>query len=157
MCSVMSRHSPCVMVLSARLIGSLRKIGRSIGCTASTSTAKAHKLRWGQFELNGLPVKRSNIHRSVLQSRAAAEHIVPYASSSSLVELVSSTDTADVKLTGGHASLIAGRNAPKRRWPQTNQWLSARSVQESTCPSKLDSRCECRQLSPTPTPTPGQL
>ena len=59
---------------------------------------------------------------------AQHDHIVPYAASAPLLEMVGSTDTEEILLKGGHVSLVAGPNAVRRMWPRLNQWLAERSV-----------------------------
>jgi len=63
-----------------------------------------------------------------LHIMAQHDHIAPFAATRPLTSLLGSEDTEDVILKGGHVSLIAGRNAWFRLWPQLSQWLSVRSV-----------------------------
>ena len=82
----------------------------------------------GQFTLGGRRVDLSAVSCPTLHIMAQHDHIAPFASTQPLTSLLGSTDTEDVVLKGGHVSLIAGRNAWFRLWPQLAQWLSVRSV-----------------------------
>ena len=79
-------------------------------------------LSWGRC------VDLGQINASFLNVVAQHDHITPYASAHPLVEAVGGEDKEEMLLKGGHVSLLAGRNAVHRLWPQLDRWLSVRSV-----------------------------
>jgi polyhydroxyalkanoate synthase len=87
-----------------------------------------NKLMKGQLALGGRRVDLAGITCPALHIMAQHDHIAPFAATRPLTSLLGSQDTEDVVLKGGHVSLIAGRNAWFRLWPQLSQWLSVRSV-----------------------------
>lgn len=87
-----------------------------------------NKLMKGQLALGGRRVDLTGINCPVLHIMAQHDHIAPFAATRPLTSLLGSQDKEDIVLKGGHVSLIAGRNALFRLWPQLSQWLSVRSV-----------------------------
>lgn len=87
-----------------------------------------NKIIKDEFELGGRKVKLSKIKVPFLHVVAEHDHIVPYASSSDLVKKVGSKDKREWLIKGGHVSLVAGRNAVTRMWPQLVAWLAERST-----------------------------
>ncbi len=87
-----------------------------------------NKLYTGELVVGGKAAKLSNINVPLLSCVAEHDHLAPREATLPLLELVSSTDKAEVLQKGGHVSLIAGPNAAKRMWPKLEQWLAARSV-----------------------------
>jgi polyhydroxyalkanoate synthase len=87
-----------------------------------------NKLFTGELVVDGKPVRLANIKVPVLSAIAEHDHICPYTASKPLLELVGSTEKEEIKLKGGHVSLIAGPNAVKRMWPRLSAWLAERSV-----------------------------
>jgi polyhydroxyalkanoate synthase len=87
-----------------------------------------NKILKGSFELGGKKVRLRNIKIPVLHVVAEHDHIVPYASSKDLIPKVGSKDKSEWLIKGGHVSLVAGRNAQLRMWPQVDGWLAERSV-----------------------------
>lgn len=87
-----------------------------------------NKLYTGELMIDGKSANLQNISVPLLSCVAEHDHLAPRDTTKPLLDLVSSTDTEEVLLKGGHVSLIAGPNAAKRMWPRLNEWLSARSV-----------------------------
>lgn len=87
-----------------------------------------NKLMKGQLVLGGHHVNTSAITCPVFHVMAEHDHIAPYTATKPLLSLVGSTDKEEIVLKGGHVSLVAGRNAVGRLWPNVAQWLSNRSV-----------------------------
>jgi polyhydroxyalkanoate synthase len=87
-----------------------------------------NKLFTGELVVRRKRVDLGNITVPIMTAVAEHDHIVPYAASKPLLELVGSTDKQEVLLKGGHVSLIAGPNAVRRMWPRLNQWLAERST-----------------------------
>lgn len=87
-----------------------------------------NKLYTGELVVGGRAAKLSNITVPMLCVVAEHDHLVPYPCSKPLLELVSSEDTEEILLKGGHVSLIAGPNAVRRMWPRLDAWLAERST-----------------------------
>jgi polyhydroxyalkanoate synthase subunit PhaC len=87
-----------------------------------------NRLVRGELVLGGRPVLLSNVRVPLLHVVAEHDHIVPYEAARALVPAVASEDKTELKIRGGHVSLVAGANAVKRLWPQLDSWLADRSV-----------------------------
>ena len=87
-----------------------------------------NKLMTNQMTLGGARVDLKAITCPVFNAMAEHDHIAPYAATKPLTSLVGSEDKEDIVLKGGHVSLVAGKNAVGRLWPQVADWLSHRSV-----------------------------
>jgi polyhydroxyalkanoate synthase len=87
-----------------------------------------NRLIRGEFTLGGRPVLLSNVEVPLLHVVAEHDHIVPYEAARALVPAVGSADKTELKIRGGHVSLVAGANAVRRLWPQLEAWLAERSV-----------------------------
>ncbi len=87
-----------------------------------------NKLYTGELVVDGKPAKLSNIKVPVLHCMAEHDHLVPYKAGKPLLEQVSSTDTQEILMKGGHVSLVAGPKAIGRLWPRVDEWLAERSV-----------------------------
>ena len=92
------------------------------------------KLMWdnalykGTLEVGGRTADIGNIKVPLFHGVALHDHIVPYEASKHLVALAGSEDKTEMVMKGGHISLIAGPNAPRRMWPALDEWLAERSV-----------------------------
>jgi polyhydroxyalkanoate synthase len=93
-----------------------------------TELMRGNKLMTGDFALAGRRINTKLIHASVLNAMAQYDHIAPFAATKPLCSLVGTEDRDEMVVSGGHVSLIAGRNAILRLWPTVNDWLSIRSV-----------------------------
>jgi polyhydroxyalkanoate synthase subunit PhaC len=82
----------------------------------------------GRMKIAGYKVDLGVITVPFFHAVAEHDHIVPYAASQPLVQMIGSIDKQEVVLKGGHVSLIAGGNAVKRLWPQLDLWLQDRSL-----------------------------
>ncbi|MBH1965576.1 MAG: alpha/beta fold hydrolase [Comamonadaceae bacterium] len=82
----------------------------------------------GEFEVHGRKADLSTIKMPILHVLAEHDHVVPFASSHPLVELVSSPDKEEWVIKGGHVSLVAGVGAVTRTWPRMVEWLTPRSL-----------------------------
>ena len=88
----------------------------------------ANKLFTGELEVGGKSANLANITIPLLSCVAEHDHLAPREATKPLLDLVSSEDSEEILLKGGHVSLIAGPNAAKRMWPRLDTWLSRRSV-----------------------------
>ena len=92
------------------------------------------KLMWGNelfegtLDVGGRIVDLANITAPFLHVTAEHDHIVPTAASAPLIDKVGSSDKQEMKLKGGHVSLVAGPNAVRRLWPNLVAWLGERST-----------------------------
>jgi polyhydroxyalkanoate synthase len=86
-----------------------------------------NKLIKGELVIGGKPARLDAIKRPFLHVVAKYDHVVPYESAAPLVQLVGSAEKEEIMLEGGHVSLVAGRNAARRLWPQVSDWLKAHS------------------------------
>jgi polyhydroxyalkanoate synthase len=87
-----------------------------------------NKLYKGTLVVRGKPARLSDVKVPVFTALAEHDHIVSYAASKPLMDLVGSKDKEEIVLKGGHVSLIAGPNAVRRMWPRLALWLGERSV-----------------------------
>lgn len=92
------------------------------------------KLLWrnelfkGELVVAGKLADVGAISVPVLHAVAQHDHIVPYAASQPLLDMLGSTDKQEILLKGGHVSLVAGPRAKRRLWPALERFLSHRSV-----------------------------
>lgn len=90
---------------------------------------RANRLVQGTWTIGGLHAKPSRINASALHLVAREDHIVPYAASRPLLDLlVGSRDKEEIIIKGGHVGLVTGRGALTRMWPALVHWLAPRSV-----------------------------
>ncbi|MBC7942515.1 MAG: alpha/beta fold hydrolase [Chitinophagaceae bacterium] len=82
----------------------------------------------GAMKIGGRAVSLADIRAALLHARAEHDHIVTPASAAPLVPLAGSRDKRDLVVKGGHVSLVAGRNAQTRLWPELSAWLGQRST-----------------------------
>lgn len=87
-----------------------------------------NKLFTGELVVRGKRVDLGKITVPLMTAVAEHDHIVPYAASQPLLEMVGSNDKQEVLLKGGHVSLIARANPVRRMWPRLSRWLAERSV-----------------------------
>lgn len=87
-----------------------------------------NKLHTGELMVAGDNANLANITIPIMSVMAEHDHIAPYDATKPLMDLVGSEDKNELKLKGGHVSLIAGPNAVRRMWPAVNAWLGERSV-----------------------------
>ncbi len=86
------------------------------------------KLLKGELRLAGRLVETGRITCPVFHAMAEHDHIAPFEATSPLSSLVGSEDKEDLVLKGGHVSLVAGKNAVMRLFPNLGGWLGARST-----------------------------
>ena len=87
-----------------------------------------NKLFTGELKVGGKSANLANVHVPLLSVVAEHDHLAPRDATKPLLDLVGSTDKAEIMLKGGHVSLIAGPNAVRRMWPQLDRWLAVRST-----------------------------
>lgn len=89
---------------------------------------RSNALMGSGMQIGGRLVRLPDIRAALLHARAEHDHIVTPASAAPLVPLAGSRDKQDLVVKGGHVSLVAGRNAQTRLWPQLSSWLAKRSI-----------------------------
>lgn len=87
-----------------------------------------NKLFTGELMVDGKQANLANITVPLLSCVAEHDHLAPRGSTEPLLRLVSSEDKEEILQKGGHVSLIAGPNAPRRMWPKLCHWLAHRST-----------------------------
>jgi polyhydroxyalkanoate synthase len=88
---------------------------------------RKNALMEGTFELGGERVDLGTIKRPVLNIMAERDHIVPLAAAEPIVDLVGSKDAEELRLSAGHAGLVAGRKAAKVTLPSIASWIADHS------------------------------
>jgi polyhydroxyalkanoate synthase len=84
-----------------------------------------NRLARDMLEMDGRPVRLSNIHCPVLNIAASRDQIAPRATTSVITELVSSDDASEIVIEGGHVGIVVGRTASRGLWPKVGAWLDA--------------------------------
>jgi polyhydroxyalkanoate synthase len=88
---------------------------------------RKNALMEGTFELGGERVDLGAIRRPVLNIMAERDHIVPLAAAEPVIDLVGSEETEELRLSAGHAGLVAGRKAAKVTLPGIAGWIADHS------------------------------
>jgi len=81
----------------------------------------------GTLVLGGEKVDLKAIKKPVLNIMAERDHIVPLAAAEPIVDLVGSKDKDELRLSAGHAGLVAGRKAAKVTLPNIAGWIADHS------------------------------
>ena len=87
-----------------------------------------NKLHHGTLRLGRRAVNLKKITIPVLHIVAEHDHIVPYACAHPLIDAIGTGRAEEVRLKGGHVSVVAGPNARKRMWPLLDRWLALRAA-----------------------------
>ena len=87
---------------------------------------KKNLLARGQMTLGGKVVNLGHIEASLLNVVAAADVIVHPKSSLPLVDLVGSSDKANLVFPTGHIGVAVSPEAHAKLWPQISNWLAQR-------------------------------
>lgn len=82
----------------------------------------------GRFSLGGHPVNLQNIRCPVMAVTFANDNIVPAASASPLLDVVSSTSKRHLHLPGGHVGAVVSKHAAKSLWPQLAEFYAEHDV-----------------------------
>jgi polyhydroxyalkanoate synthase len=89
-----------------------------------TQFYQGNKLARGTLSIAGQRVRLENIRCPLLNVAAAADQIAPRPTTSAIVRRVSSADTEELVLSGGHVGIVVGRAANTTLWPRVADWLS---------------------------------
>lgn len=85
-----------------------------------------------KFKVNGNTVKLKNIRMPVITISGEQDHIVPMASTTALLDFVSSKDKKSVECNCGHIGLSVGSRSHRKVWPEVTNWLAKRCTRRST-------------------------
>ncbi len=83
-----------------------------------------NRLARDMLEMDGRPVRLSDIRCPVLNIAASRDQIAPRATTSIVTERVSSRDASEILIEGGHVGIVVGRTASQNLWPKVGVWLS---------------------------------
>ena len=84
-----------------------------------------NRLARDMLDMDGRPVRLSDIHCPVLNIAASRDTIAPRPTTSIVTSRVASTDTAEILIEGGHVGIVVGRSASQNLWPKVGVWLAA--------------------------------
>ena len=88
---------------------------------------RGNKLIRSELVIDGQPVDLKNIRAPFLNIIAAHDHIVPRASSETIMDEVSSTDKEVRIIQAPHVGIMISRSARYKLWPEIAEWLAPRS------------------------------
>jgi polyhydroxyalkanoate synthase len=88
-----------------------------------TDFYQENKLVLGQLQIDGRLVDLANIRCPMLNVAASADQIAPRPTTRVITQLVSSADTEEIVLKGGHVGIVVGRSAQSMLWPKVTDWL----------------------------------
>lgn len=83
-----------------------------------------NRLSRDALEMDGRPVRLSDIRCPLLNIAASRDQIAPRATTSIATERVSSADASEILVEGGHVGIVVGRNASQNLWPRVGVWLA---------------------------------
>lgn len=89
-----------------------------------TEFYQENRLFKGQLVIDGRRVDLSRIQCPLLNVVASDDAIAPRPTTRVIASAVSSTDTDEFVLEGGHVGIVAGRAARSSLWPRVTQWLA---------------------------------
>ena len=99
--------------------------GRNLALTPGQVVYR-NKLARGRLVVDGRRVSLSAIRCPLLNVAATADAIAPRTTTGAILQLVSSQDTQELLLSGGHVGTIVGRAARTQLWPRLADWLAQR-------------------------------
>jgi polyhydroxyalkanoate synthase len=85
-----------------------------------------NQLVQGTFQLGARRVDLGRISCPLLLLTAAADHLVPPASTEGIRPHVASRDIRSISIDAGHVGLVVSARAHRAVWPQATEWLAAR-------------------------------
>ena len=89
----------------------------------------------GDFALSGKKARIQNVDCPLLVVTFEHDTIVPRASAEPLMQLASSRDKQELRLSGGHVGAVVSRGASKKLWPALQGfWASHEPVSASDAP-----------------------
>jgi poly[(R)-3-hydroxyalkanoate] polymerase subunit PhaC len=88
---------------------------------------RENRLVRGEHVIDGQVVDLSNIDASLLNVVAQYDHLVTLEQSTTIMDLVSSTDKELRVIPSTHVGLMASHRAKEKLWPELVEWLASRS------------------------------
>ncbi len=85
---------------------------------------KGNALMRGGMRLGDRVVDLTTIDKPLLNVLAEADHLVPPDSAEPWTRIVSSTETEEFRMRGGHVGLICGKSATRKTQPKVAEWLA---------------------------------
>ncbi len=79
-----------------------------------------------KLRINGNKVDLKNIGMPVITISGERDHIVPLASTTALLDYVSSKDKMSIECSCGHIGLSVGSRSHRKVWPKVTEWLAKR-------------------------------
>lgn len=89
-----------------------------------TQFYQENRLIKGTLEIDGKPVRLSNIRLPIFNVAASADTIAPRSTTAAILDAVSSEDKDELLLSGGHVGIVVGRTAKGNLWPHVAEWLA---------------------------------
>lgn len=86
---------------------------------------QGNRLYRGALRLGDQPVRLADIRVPLLNVVASADPIAPRSTTKVILGAVSSADTQELLVPGGHVGVVVGKSATTTLWPQVDQWLRA--------------------------------
>ncbi len=83
-----------------------------------------NRLAKGTLQIDGRPVRLSDIRCPLLNVAATADKIAPRPTTSVITSLVGSDDRSEAVIEGGHVGIVVGRTASRELWPRVAGWLA---------------------------------
>ena len=83
-----------------------------------------NRLARDMLEMDGRPVRLSDIRCPVLNIAASRDQIAPRPTTSIVTERVGSEDASEILVEGGHVGIVVGRSASQNLWPKVGAWLA---------------------------------
>jgi len=83
-----------------------------------------NRLARDMLEMDGRPVRLSNIRCPVLNIAASRDQIAPRPTTSIVTDRVASEDASEILVEGGHVGIVVGRSASQNLWPKVGAWLA---------------------------------
>ncbi len=92
---------------------------------------RGNELVAGTMTMSGRPARLADIDCPTLVVSFGADHIVPDACATALLDHVASPDRDLLRLPGGHVGAVVSRKAADRLWPLLSRWWAARDTDQA--------------------------
>ena len=118
---------------------------------------RENRLAAGTFTMSGRPARLDAIHQPVLVVSFAHDHIVPHASATAALALVSSVDKELLEVPGGHVGAMVSRKARDGLWGQLSAWWAERDQSEAEPALPNESVSSAETMSPASAPASTRM
>lgn len=89
-----------------------------------TEFYQENRLTRDMLEMDGRPVRLSDIRCPVLNIAATRDQISPRTTTDVVTSRVGSSDASELVIEGGHVGIVVGRTASRGLWPRVGAWLA---------------------------------